>query len=469
LNVGLGQLVEPLPGQRESRLTSSTGASAPSASVLSVAGFNPGDGVAVLQIDGTGAGSIDVRRVALTQAAGNKIFFDRPLSHSYVVDPTSHAMLVRMPCFTTVDVKGTLRAKAYDPGTVTGGVLAFFATGAVNVTNGGNISASGRGFPGGGGGLGALGGAGGAPGAGGSGNLCSVVGGPGIGGGATPGTNPGAGGVIGCMPGGTGGPGGAAGSAPTTSPTPGSNGAGPEGAPPGQTMLKPTSFFGSGGAGGPGGDGGQGGGGGGGGGGNSAATAAQKRNGQAGLAGGAGGRGGDGGFGGAGGGFVLIIADSVNVGSSSLISSTGTDGTKGGDGAAGEKGGDGGAGGAGGSVGAGTSPGGGGGGGRGAFGGVGGAGGGGGAGGVIHVVTNVPMTTASQANTTVGGGAAGDPGVPGPVGAPGNGGAVDLAGAPNPAPTSTGGPVATPPIANILQAAPGPEGIAIFEALPGTF
>ncbi|ATB49057.1 adventurous gliding motility protein AgmC [Corallococcus macrosporus] len=73
---------------------------------------------------------------------------DRPLKHSYADGVTQ---VVRVPEYTslTLNNNAVVRAKAWNPVTRTGGILAFMANGAVNLGNGSQLSAEGRGFRGG--------------------------------------------------------------------------------------------------------------------------------------------------------------------------------------------------------------------------------------------------------------------------------------------------------------------------------
>ncbi|NOJ90678.1 hypothetical protein HNV26_34535, partial [Myxococcus xanthus] len=73
---------------------------------------------------------------------------DRPLKYSYAAEVTQ---VVRVPEYTTLSlaVSAEVRARAWDPETYTGGVLAFLATGNVTLANGSRLSAKGAGFRGG--------------------------------------------------------------------------------------------------------------------------------------------------------------------------------------------------------------------------------------------------------------------------------------------------------------------------------
>lgn len=106
-------------------------------------GINAGELVLLLQARGTTAGAWSIHRVVARN--GTVLTLDSATTVSY--DTTSPAVAVaqRVPEFTTATIAGTLTAPAWD-GT-TGGVLAFYASGAVQVS--GSVTAAGRGWRGG--------------------------------------------------------------------------------------------------------------------------------------------------------------------------------------------------------------------------------------------------------------------------------------------------------------------------------
>jgi hypothetical protein len=370
----------------------------------------------------------------ITSISSPNLILESELENSYF--ESSKAQIVHVWHFNNVTVNGsTLTTKTWDG--VTGGILAFRATGSVKLNSSSSyISATGKGFSGGSGGAGGGGGEGGNGGFGApSGSLTEYVAFDGeMGEGPGPGSNGGAG-YLGPPPaghdyyvkGGTGGMGGG----DYVFGNPGHQGAKGDGigggAPgwPAKGGNNPTSpelvslYLGGGGAGGSGGEGGRGGGGGGGGGGS-------LLKGESGWFGGDGGWGGNGGDGGKGGGIIFFSCAIVN--NLGEIISEGLDGVQGSNGDFGEWGGSGGEGadavlynetsnntwwhwGAGG----------GGGGGQGSGGGNGGDGGGGGSGGAI--IIEAYEVNSSNGIISTSGGNSGSNGLFGPGGPGGIGGA----------------------------------------------
>ncbi len=117
-----------------------------SLTVGSTTGFAPGDEVLVHQTQGSGAGNTEYARLA--SIGSGALTLSAPLTSSYA----GKAQVVRVPNYTDVTVQsgGTLTAKPWDGSS--GGILAFRATGAVNIRAGGRIALDGAGFRGGPGG-----------------------------------------------------------------------------------------------------------------------------------------------------------------------------------------------------------------------------------------------------------------------------------------------------------------------------
>jgi len=106
--------------------------------------FASGNRVIVHQTTGPGAGAWEENLVK--QKEGAQLQLEKPLKNSYVTSGNTRAQVVLMPQYKNVTVSGgTLTAPAWD-GT-TGGILAFSATGKVDV-QGGSISMTSRGFRG---------------------------------------------------------------------------------------------------------------------------------------------------------------------------------------------------------------------------------------------------------------------------------------------------------------------------------
>lgn len=143
LVVGSTQLVDTV----RSSLTDNVVAGGTSLTVGNAAGIAVGDEVLVIAQQGsTGVGQYEFVRVA--GVAGSTLTLASPLANAYA-GATNRVTVQRVPNYTTVTVQsgGTLTAGAWD-GTA-GGIVAFRATGAVNVLAGGAISADALGFRGG--------------------------------------------------------------------------------------------------------------------------------------------------------------------------------------------------------------------------------------------------------------------------------------------------------------------------------
>ncbi|MBI4020454.1 MAG: VCBS repeat-containing protein, partial [Candidatus Aenigmarchaeota archaeon] len=114
-----------------------------SAAVGSTVGFAAGDEVLVIQLRGQDAGVFEFKKVR--SALGNIITFDTALENSYSTGGADRANIIRVPQFTDVVINsGSITARPWD-GT-TGGVVAFRATGRVEINAGGKIDASGKGY-----------------------------------------------------------------------------------------------------------------------------------------------------------------------------------------------------------------------------------------------------------------------------------------------------------------------------------
>ncbi|MFH2038983.1 MAG: CARDB domain-containing protein [Chloroflexota bacterium] len=110
----------------------------------STASFANGQEVLVIQIQGTGAGNYEFGTIA--SIAGNTLTLSKNLGNSYTVGGNSKAQVLRVMQYHDVTVQsgGVLTAHAWDGST--GGIVAFRATGIVNIQ--GIINANGKGFRG---------------------------------------------------------------------------------------------------------------------------------------------------------------------------------------------------------------------------------------------------------------------------------------------------------------------------------
>ena len=133
------------------------------ATVASTTGFNVGDSVLIIQMKGAiidttntanygtilslnGAGQFEIASI-LSMPDLVTIRFSNKLLNIYDIKDGA-VQLVRIPQYTNVTVVDTLRPKAWDPNTGTGGVLALEATGTLTLDA--QLDASGLGFWGGG-------------------------------------------------------------------------------------------------------------------------------------------------------------------------------------------------------------------------------------------------------------------------------------------------------------------------------
>ncbi len=137
--------------------------------VSTVTGFQDGQEVLIIQMDGEGAGHWETRNIeSVSTSYGNELVLEGEMNYAYYQSDTygDKAQVIRVPHYNNVTVEngGTLTTSAWNGST--GGVLFFRAKGDVTVENGGTITMTGKGFTGGsrgGGGAGGAGGAGGRP------------------------------------------------------------------------------------------------------------------------------------------------------------------------------------------------------------------------------------------------------------------------------------------------------------------
>ncbi len=120
----------------------------PNLLVSSTAGFAIGQEVLVIQVQGTGAGNYEFATIA--GISGSYLTLSKNLVNyynSYQVDGFSHAQVIRVMNYHDVIVQsgGVLTAHAWDGNT--GGILAFRASGSVNIA--GILQSNGKGFRGG--------------------------------------------------------------------------------------------------------------------------------------------------------------------------------------------------------------------------------------------------------------------------------------------------------------------------------
>ena len=114
--------------------------------VASAAGFAVGQHVLVIQMQGTGAGGYELG--VIEGISGTTLRLQQPLAFAYTTGGVSRAQVIVVPRYRDLTVRsgGVVTAHAWD-GT-TGGVVAFRASGVVDVQLGGAVNADGIGFRG---------------------------------------------------------------------------------------------------------------------------------------------------------------------------------------------------------------------------------------------------------------------------------------------------------------------------------
>ena len=139
LTVSSGQTVYVDDVRRPLASTASVGQGA--LYVGTVAGFQMGGEVLVIQVQGTGAGNYEFGIIVGINGGLATLTLQDNLQHSYTVGGSSKAQVLQVPHYRNVTVQsgGTLTAHAWDGST--GGILVFRANGAVAVD--GTVTASG--------------------------------------------------------------------------------------------------------------------------------------------------------------------------------------------------------------------------------------------------------------------------------------------------------------------------------------
>lgn len=145
LTVNAGQTV--YVDSARTKLNSTSSAGQKNLYVASTSGFNVGDQVLVIQMQGTGAGNYEFGTIVST--ASGQLTLENNIQHSYTVGGNSKSQVLRVPHYRNVTVQGggILTAHTWDGNT--GGVIAFRANGTVTVETSGSINVAGKGFTGG--------------------------------------------------------------------------------------------------------------------------------------------------------------------------------------------------------------------------------------------------------------------------------------------------------------------------------
>jgi hypothetical protein len=126
------------------RISGTIAAGVTAISLLSATGFSIGDKVLIIDLEGTNAGAWET--VDVQSITGNIINLVAPTQNTYPT--TDKVMVLRIPQYTDVTVGVDTTVPAFDRLAVTGGVLAFMATGTVTVASGAKLHANGAGFQG---------------------------------------------------------------------------------------------------------------------------------------------------------------------------------------------------------------------------------------------------------------------------------------------------------------------------------
>jgi len=99
--------------------------------------------ILIIQMRGTGVGAWEVNQI--TSYTVGTITTTLPLANTYTDSGASQAQVIKLPQYSGVSISGTLTAKAWNGNT--GGIIAFFCNGKVDIAN--NIVGDGKGFAGG--------------------------------------------------------------------------------------------------------------------------------------------------------------------------------------------------------------------------------------------------------------------------------------------------------------------------------
>jgi len=123
-----------------------------SVTVADASGFYTDDMVLLMNLQGTSGDSVNVGNyefIPVASVVGNVITFTADIAQTYGSPASQNIILQRVPQYDDVTVTGSgvLTANGFDGST--GGVVAFFASGTLNVQSGGRIDVSARGFRGG--------------------------------------------------------------------------------------------------------------------------------------------------------------------------------------------------------------------------------------------------------------------------------------------------------------------------------
>ncbi len=133
----------------EQPITTTSGGGQTTVSVVSTWNFSVGDEVLLIQMQGSGAGNYEFRKIG-TVNSNTSLVMTENLNHTYTKDSTSSAQIVEVPHFTTVSISGAATITPPSWNGNRGGILIFRATGAVTCSSSAIcFSTQGSGFRGG--------------------------------------------------------------------------------------------------------------------------------------------------------------------------------------------------------------------------------------------------------------------------------------------------------------------------------
>ena len=131
-----------------SAISATTNSGQSQISLSSVVGFNINDEVLVIQMTDPNTGKYEMHKILSIGA--NDITLDTNITNTYTVGGNSKAQVIKIPQYNNVNVNGILTAHPWDGST--GGIVLFRASGEINVSTTGSITATNLGFAGGPGG-----------------------------------------------------------------------------------------------------------------------------------------------------------------------------------------------------------------------------------------------------------------------------------------------------------------------------
>jgi hypothetical protein len=131
----------------ETTLSGAASANDTTLAVTSGTGISAFDDLLIVNVRST-VGNDGMWEVAtVASVSGTTVTLNAPLKNAY--PEAGNTIVQRIPQYTTVDIQSTLTGTAWDPSTLSGGIVAFAASGTVTVETGGSITVAGLGYTGG--------------------------------------------------------------------------------------------------------------------------------------------------------------------------------------------------------------------------------------------------------------------------------------------------------------------------------